>query len=1227
MKLGEIFRFEFGYQARRVTTWAVFIALVVVVVLFSRDNSIAEALLDDFFLNSPFAVAKNMVLGSLIWLLIGASTAGDAAARDVATGMHPLSWTTPVTRTAYLGGRFLGALAANLMILLAIPLGVLLAIYAPGIGAELVGPFRLAAYVNPFFIFVLPTAFAATAIQFTIATVSGRPMAGYLGSLFLFFMSWIVAGIVYSVMGRPELGRMLDAVGAINVVQEMSTGWTPAEKRVRLIAAEGALLWNRLLWIGVGLGALGLTGLRFRFAHRAEGRRWLRFKGGSGSPQGLPTADAGITSGSGSTPVPQPTRAMGARLTVRQVLALAASSYRSLALSWGGLGSFVLIPLLTLIVVSSQIQLNGIPLIASTARVVDVLVAPLADELTPWILIPLLLIYFAGELVWRERDTGLDEITDAMPLATGVSVLGNFLGLGMLLATWIALLMVGGVAIQLLRGVRELQIVLYLGALFGLQFMEYLLLVPLVLGIHAVVNHKYIGHMVALMAYVFIVIGASLLGIDHRLLVWGSGPAWSYTDMMGFGPTLGPWAWFRAYWGAWAGLALIVASLLYARGGDTRISERMAQARQRLAGPMARAALLAVGLTAGLGGFVYYNTNVLNAYATADQQADWHEAYERRFGRFESLAQPRVAATELRVELWPDRRAADITGRYQLVNSSLEPIDTILVAPAPGVEAVTLELDRAAMRLRAGGLEDEADILDDSGPRVYVLESSLAPGDSAWLAFEIRVAPRGFSESGVDLSIVGNGTFVSTVAWLPRIGFQADRLITSPSERRARELPPRAVIPVLEDSTANEAWAGRIMLDAVVGTYADQIVVAPGTLQQTWTEGERRYFHYRTDAPIGFDQSIFSADYAVREDRWKEVAIRIFHHPGHTAALDRMIASVHASLAEYSERYGSYPWSQITLVERPGHGVGMSANASMVNFGEGFPQWDPGDSALRLDMPFAVVAHELGHQWWGAQLPYAFVEGAPVLSEGLAWYSALQVVEATYGTDQMRALLRFMRRPYPIRPIRLGRPLLRGLDPWMAYRKGPYALHALREYMGADRVDRALRTLLDKHRSGAPPLATTLDLYRELKAVTPDSIQPLLHDLFEVNVIWEFAVDRATATARDDGAWDVAMDIRARKVVVDTAGVETDLDLDAWIEVGVFGRPEAGRDRLSQPLHLARHRIRSGDHTLTITVQERPVLAGIDPHHVLDWEEREDDDNIERVVVRTRPAEGGAAGG
>ena len=109
--------------------------------------------------------------------------------------------------------------------------------------------------------------------------------------------------------------------------------------------------------------------------------------------------------------------------------------------------------------------------------------------------------------------------------------------------------------------------------------------------------------------------------------------------------------------------------------------------------------------------------------------------------------------------------------------------------------------------------------------------------------------------------------------------------------------------------------------------------------------------------------------------------------------------------------------------------------------------------------------------------------------------------------------------------------------------------------------------------------------------------------------------ERATAKVTTAGTWQVTLDVRARKLVVDTAGVETDAPMHEWVELGVFAEAGRGSGQLSEPLYVQRHRIRSGTQTITATVARKPTLVGIDPYHVLDWEEREDDNNLARVKI------------
>ena len=250
----------------------------------------------------------------------------------------------------------------------------------------------------------------------------------------------------------------------------------------------------------------------------------------------------------------------------------------------------------------------------------------------------------------------------------------------------------------------------------------------------------------------------------------------------------------------------------------------------------------------------------------------------------------------------------------------------------------------------------------------------------------------------------------------------------------------------------------------------------------------------------------------------------------------------------------------------------------------------------------------MGHQWWGVQLKPAFAEGGGVISESLAWYSAMQLVKNVKGREALRRFMSIMREPNPWPPIRTGLPLLRAMDPWANYRKGPYAMHALSEYVGETRVNGALRTLVEKKASS---LATTLDMYRELQAVTPDSLKPLLADLFERNTFWTFDTRQATAARTSAGGWQVTIKVEAHKVVADSAGKETEVPINELIEIGIFAPARPG-EILGKPLYVQKHRVRSGTQTITVVVPEKPARGGIDPYNLLDWEEG---DNIEKIEI------------
>jgi ABC-2 type transport system permease protein len=1217
IKFWEIFRFEIAYQLRRAWPWLIIVILMFLVFLFTRDGSFSEALYTEFFINSPFMIAMATVFGSLLWLLTSAFVAGEAAARDVDTGMHPLTYSAPITKAQYLGGRFLAAIVLNAFILLTVQIAILLAIYLPGVHPDSIGPFRPIAFVTAYVFIALPNAFAATSIQFAVALRSGRPITAYMGSLFLFFTAFFIASLILFNQG---IGTLLDPIGVRFIWDELSHLWTTIEKSTRLLELKGELLQNRLVWIGTGIVVSAIAYIRFQFAHRTVASPWwYRIITRQNSKLKIEELEFKIPS-SELIPVAIKSAPRNFNFTfhLRQVITIAWDSFKTIATSWAGLAMLIFVPLMAIPVVIDQMVALGIPLIPTTSRVIKELTGPLSTDMSRWMIIPGFIIYFVGELVWRERDSGIAEITDAMPGSEWSSVIGKFLGVSLMLVLFTTLLTTAGMLAQALMEHANFEIGLYLKIMFGLQLPEYLLFVVLALFVHSVVNQKYVGHLVAIIAYAFIAAIATMLGIEHNLLIFGAGPGWSYTEMREFGPFLAPWLWFKLYWAAWALLLAVVAMLFWVRGKENGFVVRLRLAKNRITRSTILVAGVATVLILSLGGFIFYNTNILNTYRNGSEITKWSAEYEKLYGKYENVPQPQITGTKLHIEIYPEKRAVEILGSYSLVNSTGVAIDSIHVSTSAG-GAITKSITFDKQTKLA--VDD-----DDHRYRIYTLDSPLKPGDTLQLNFEVDVESRGFRNRGLDPSIIESSSYFNNQSWFPSVGYQRMRGIINPAQRREYGLEPRAVLASLQEAHDGESISlgTGVAFEAVIGTSGDQTAVAPGSLQRTWKEGERNYFQYSTSAPIGSEWNFFSANYKIFEKQWtsshithQPVVVQVYHHPKHTAHVQNMMRSALASLEYYTEQFGPYPYSHLTIIEHPAApGTGMHADASMIYYGQSYPYWIP-KNEHSLDFPYAVMGHEMGHQW---TLPYAFVEGLPFLSEGIAWYYGIMLMKETREPEQTRKLMSFMRQPYPHAPIRRGEPLLRALDPYLAYKRGPLTMYALSEYAGSDRVNSALQTLVTKSKSPDASRVSTLDLYRELRAVAPDSLQNFLHDLFEVNTLWQFETNQVTAVKTGADQWTVTLNVKAKKIVYDSAGVITEVPMDEWIPIGVFAERKSGSDELSNSLYLQKHRIRSGDQKIIATVTGKPILGGIDPHHLLDWEEKEDDDNIEEVTMDTEQA-------
>jgi hypothetical protein len=501
--------------------------------------------------------------------------------------------------------------------------------------------------------------------------------------------------------------------------------------------------------------------------------------------------------------------------------------------------------------------------------------------------------------------------------------------------------------------------------------------------------------------------------------------------------------------------------------------------------------------------------------------------------------------------------------------------------------------------------------------RIYALERPLAPGDSIAMTFELASHPRGFRNAGAPTDVTPNGAYLQG-GWVPSLGYQTGREVMDPQERREQGLPPRKM-PASAGDVETRAGANAVpwvSIETVIGTDPRQIAVTPGTLVREWRENGRRYFHYRTDQPVRYGTPVLSAEYSVREGRWNGLPLRVYYHPTHDINVDRMLESMQASLAYYSKHFGPYQFRELRIVEFPRYAAFARAHPQTISFSEGsafLTRVDSGD----IDRPFFVVAHETAHQWWGGQVVPAQAPGAGFVSETMAQYSSMMVFETTYGPELARRFYDYNMNQYLTgRTVYTNRevPLLDVVNQsYVYYFKGAVAMYTMRERLGADVVNGALRRFREKFAGADAPPPTSRALYAELQAVTPDSLRPLLSDLFEHITLWSVRTDSAVAEPAG-GAYRVTLFVNASKARADSVGTQTPVAMDDAVEVGVFAGA-ALDGSLGETLYLKQHRIRSGKQTILLTVPRLPTRAGIDPYRKLI--ERDRDDNVAAVVRKS----------
>ena len=173
--------------------------------------------------------------------------------------------------------------------------------------------------------------------------------------------------------------------------------------------------------------------------------------------------------------------------------------------------------------------------------------------------------------------------------------------------------------------------------------------------VQVLVNHKYMGHLIVVLYFVLGDVHAAARARAQPVPVrFGRGQ-----HVLGHEP-----------------LRSVSASVLVVQGVLGRVGAAVRRAQQPVLGPrsgdgrrmasphwrgnasdgrsVAVAAAALVLDRSAVGGFIFYNTNVLNDYRTSHDEEHASADYERQYKQYEHLPQPRIVGVRVDVDLFPD---------------------------------------------------------------------------------------------------------------------------------------------------------------------------------------------------------------------------------------------------------------------------------------------------------------------------------------------------------------------------------------------------------------------------------------------------------------------------------------------------------------------------------------------------------------------------------------------
>lgn len=1181
--------------------------------VFDSDNVTVTSNVN---INSPLAITGILSQLSLLTYILIPAVTGGTIHRDFKNNMHKVLYSYPLTKVKYLVAKFSAAITINLLITVAIIIGLLVGSILPGVNESLLGPFNLWNYVQPFLFIIFPNVLFYSAIVFAIVVFTRNMNVGFMVVLTMIIIQLIASSMADNA-DDTFYYALLDPMANV-ALQDATEYWTPIEQNELSIPMTGTLLYNRLLWGAISFIILFIIIARFNFSQNASSINLFKKKAVKVVKENFSKVQ--------SIEMPEVNTDFSFIGQLKTLWHLVKSDTKYIITGW----PFIIITFLAIVL--TFVMMSFSQLIYNTA-ILPKTWSMLGAPSTYIVLFSFLLIHlYSGFLMDRSKAAHINQIVDVTPTKNWVFLLSK--GIALLLMTGFLQIIATlcGLAFQTASGFYDYQIDLYIFQAFLINLWRYIPWILMALLIHTLIKNKWIGLVTLLVLAIAIPLLQGAIGIEQAIYDFNSGGNPSPSDFNGYGNALSRFYTFRIYWISFGIILLTAAILFYRRGMGTNVKERFAFAKARLSTPTIFTVVLSLIIFLSIGRYSWYINNVENERLSGKETEELRVQFEKDLGKYDGIPQPRIVAVNTYIDMYPKTRDFKAGATFTMVNKDSVAIDTLHVNLSNYPTEITLDRD--------------AEIVydnEDYDYRMYAFKQPMRAGDTLVFKFNVHNKENKFLDN--NSPVATNGTFINQGSIFPSIGYNDRFEITNTAVREKYDLPPKDRMPDADKDGATDrnyigGYSDWIDFEATLSTSPDQIAIAPGYLIKEWEENGQKYFHYKMDSKMLNFYSFLSAKYEVTKEKHNGINLEIYHHSDHTYNLDRMMNGMKKGLDYFGSNYTPYQHKQVRIIEFPkDYGTFAQAFANTIPFSEGvgFIADVDDENQDAVDYPLAITAHELAHQWWAHQVIGAQAKGATLLSESMSEYSSLKVLEKTYGKTQMRRFLKSSMDQYltgrTSEQIKEQPLMYNENQQYIHYRKGSVVLYAMSDYLGEDVFNGVAKRFAEKYQFKGRPYPTAIEFVEDLKEVTPDSLQYLVKDMFETITLYDNKIEDASYTELPDGKFAVSINALITKYRSKKKGKKeyksiqgdslsftpkdkddaiASLPLADYIEVGIFGKEneETGEEEI---LYLEKVKVSDINNNFDIIVNQKPVEVGVDPYNKLI--DRRGSDNRKKVEV------------